>query len=179
MNANLSQRLWKAFVAMLIMALVVLTGGMAYEAIGRLLDARPFPVRGRMVDIGRYRLNINCTGIGSPAGILESGLGESARSWIGVQSGVERFTRVCSYDRAGYGQSEPGPQPLQPSNCQRATYSIRENADARAICTGRAFLWWLQRAGLYRSLSERRSGSCRFLARRSGTVRTSERARPG
>jgi len=78
---------------MLIMALVVLTGGMAYEAIGRLLDARPFPVRGRMVDIGGYRLNINCTGIGSPAGILESGLGESARSWIGVQSGVERFTR--------------------------------------------------------------------------------------
>src|SRR6185437_7652754 len=69
-----------------------------------------FPVRGQMVDIGGYRLNILCTGIGTPTVILDSGLGEPALSWIGVQTGVERSTRVCSYDRAGYGHSDPGPQ---------------------------------------------------------------------
>ena len=153
MNANLSQRLWKAFVAMLIMALVVLTGGMAYEAIGRLLDARPFPVRGRMVDIGGYRLNINCTGIGSPAGILESGLGESARSWIGVQSGVERFTRVCSYDRAGYGQSDPGPQWRSSLQIARELHALLERAQVRGpyVLVGHSFGGYNVRvyAGLY------------------------------
>jgi hypothetical protein len=88
-NAKLSRRLRKALVTMLIMALVVPTGGMAYEAIGRLLDARRFPMQGQMVDIGGYSLNINCAGKGAPTVILESGLGEHARSRVEVQSGVE------------------------------------------------------------------------------------------
>jgi hypothetical protein len=43
----------------------MLTGGMSYEAIGRISDVRRFPVRGLKVDVGGYRLNINCTGVGS------------------------------------------------------------------------------------------------------------------
>jgi len=111
MNANLSRRFRKVLSAIAILTLATLTGGMSYEAIGRISDARRFPVRGQMVDVGGYRLNINCTGVGTPTVILDSGLGEPALSWIGVQSGVERFTRVCSYDRAGYGHSDPGPHP--------------------------------------------------------------------
>jgi pimeloyl-ACP methyl ester carboxylesterase len=111
-----------------IVALIALTGGMAYESIGRISDARRFPIRGRMVDIGGYRLNINCTGTGSPTVILDSGLGEPALSWNGVQAGVARFTRVCSYDRAGYGQSDPGPQPRSSLQVARELHALLERS---------------------------------------------------
>src|SRR6185369_5729131 len=39
------------------------------------------------------------------------GLGGSTADWGFVQPEVARFTRVCSYDRAGMGYSDPGPSP--------------------------------------------------------------------
>lgn len=57
------------------------------------------------------RLNVLCEGAGSPSVILESGAGGSTLDWHRVQSPLARLTRVCSYDRAGLGFSEPGPQP--------------------------------------------------------------------
>jgi pimeloyl-ACP methyl ester carboxylesterase len=106
------------------LTLLVLAGGIAYEVLGRVEDARRFPVRGRMVDIGGYRLNVDCTGSGTPTVILESGLGEHALSWLGVQRGVERFTRVCSYDRAGYGRSDPGPHPRSSRQIARELHAL-------------------------------------------------------
>jgi pimeloyl-ACP methyl ester carboxylesterase len=63
------------------------------------------------VDIGGYRLHLWCTGDGAPAVILDTGLGGSTADWGFVQPDVARFTRVCSYDRAGLGYSDPGPSP--------------------------------------------------------------------
>jgi pimeloyl-ACP methyl ester carboxylesterase len=85
--------------------------GACYQAIQTKVDLRRFPPRGRFVDLGGYKLDINCTGHGSPTVILESELGGLALSWQRVQSGIEKFTRVCSYDRAGYGWSNSGPMP--------------------------------------------------------------------
>jgi pimeloyl-ACP methyl ester carboxylesterase len=62
---------------------------------------------GRFVDIGGRSLRIDCAGAGSPSVILEAGLEQSGRGWHAVQSGVSAFTRVCSYDRAGLGNSDP------------------------------------------------------------------------
>ena len=36
-------------------------------------------------------------------------MGTAADTWASVQPEVARFTRVCSYDRAGLGQSDPAP----------------------------------------------------------------------
>jgi pimeloyl-ACP methyl ester carboxylesterase len=58
------------------------------------------------VDIGGYRLAAHCIGAGSPTVILESGAGSSSGSWRRVQPDVSRFTRVCSYDRAGLAFSD-------------------------------------------------------------------------
>jgi hypothetical protein len=80
MNTNLSRRLRKALSAIAILTLATLTGGMSYEAIGRVSNARRFPVRGQMVDVGGYRLNINRTRVGTPTVILDSGLREPALS---------------------------------------------------------------------------------------------------
>jgi len=56
-------------------------------------------------------MNIDCAGSGSPTVILEQGGGMPALGWTKVQPQVAHFTRVCSYDRAGYGWSESGPMP--------------------------------------------------------------------
>jgi len=42
---------------------------------------------------------------------LEAALGGSSISWSLVQPSVSRLTRVCSYDRAGFGWSDAGPLP--------------------------------------------------------------------
>ena len=56
-------------------------------------------------------MNMVCAGRGSPTVLLESGFGAAASAWSLVQPQLARSTRVCSYDRAGYGFSEPGPMP--------------------------------------------------------------------
>jgi pimeloyl-ACP methyl ester carboxylesterase len=66
---------------------------------------------GRLVDVGGFRLHIHCQGAGAPAVVLDAALGGSSLSWALVQPEVARVTRVCSYDRAGFGWSESGPLP--------------------------------------------------------------------
>jgi pimeloyl-ACP methyl ester carboxylesterase len=68
--------------------------------------ATPSP-SGARVDIGGRALFLSCTGTGAPTVVLEAGPGNGADTWAGVQPEIARFTRVCSYDRAGLGQSDP------------------------------------------------------------------------
>lgn len=70
---------------------------------------QPPTAPGRLVDIGGRRLHMNCTGTGSPTVIAESGSGAFSIDWALVQPEVAKFTRFCSYDRAGYAWSDPGP----------------------------------------------------------------------
>ena len=71
-------------------------------------DSTP-PPTGRLVDIGGRRLHVNCTGAGSPAVITESGSSSFSIEWALVQEQVAKFTRICSYDRAGFAWSDRGP----------------------------------------------------------------------
>ncbi|HYF63567.1 MAG TPA: alpha/beta hydrolase [Herpetosiphonaceae bacterium] len=105
------RRAWKivrriTLICVSLVALCLLAGMVA-----RLNLLRQHPAPGVLVDLGGYRLHLHCTGSGSPAVILESGQGELGLTWANVQPVVAKTTRVCSYDRAGYGWSEPGPQP--------------------------------------------------------------------
>ncbi len=70
--------------------------------------ATPSP-SGILVDIGGRALFLSCTGAGAPTVVLEAGSGSGADTWAEVQPEIARFTRVCSYDRAGLGQSDPAP----------------------------------------------------------------------
>lgn len=67
---------------------------------------------GRLTDLpdGR-KLNLVCAGRGAPTVLLESGFGANAGAWYKVQPTLASKTRVCAYDRAGYGFSDPGPDP--------------------------------------------------------------------
>ena len=72
----------------------------------------------KLVDIGSHRLFIHCIGEGSPTIVIDTGIGETYESWESVIESLSQSTRVCAYDRAGYGQSEIGPMPR---NGQRVT----------------------------------------------------------
>jgi pimeloyl-ACP methyl ester carboxylesterase len=66
---------------------------------------------GQLVDVGGFRLNLYCMGSGAPAVVFDSGWGDWAPAWSKVQPEVAKWTRACSYDRAGTGFSDPGPMP--------------------------------------------------------------------
>ena len=72
-------------------------------------DDAPLPI-GQMVDIGGRKLHIHCTGRGAPTVVIENGGAAFSFDWELVQPEVERFTRICTYDRAGYAWSDVGPE---------------------------------------------------------------------
>jgi pimeloyl-ACP methyl ester carboxylesterase len=97
--------------AIIAFTLLLICPGAAYEAIGSWRDSTRFPQHGKNVQAGSIKLNLDCSGQGGPTVVLESGGGMPAFAWFKVQPEVAKFTRVCSYDRAGYGWSGPGPEP--------------------------------------------------------------------
>jgi pimeloyl-ACP methyl ester carboxylesterase len=64
-----------------------------------------------LVDIGERSLFLDCRGSGSPTVVLEAGLTGDLRTWENVMPVVQKETRVCAYDRANIGRSEPAPTP--------------------------------------------------------------------
>ena len=102
---------------LLLCLLFLLLAGALYQARGAARDRRRHLAPGRLIDVGGYSLHIYCTGLGRPAVVLESGIGASALSWSLVQPQLSQLTRVCSYDRAGLGWSDPGPRPHSARQC--------------------------------------------------------------
>jgi pimeloyl-ACP methyl ester carboxylesterase len=72
-------------------------------------DRAPAPL-GKLVDIGGRKLHLHCTGMGSPTVIVENGSSGFSIDWSLVQPQVASFTRICTYDRAGFAWSDPGPE---------------------------------------------------------------------
>ena len=80
-------------------------GGL-YEVARERTDRTDFPMSGRLVDVGGYRLHLNCAGSGSPTVVLLPGAGEISSTWGWIAPTIARDARVCVYDRAGRGWSE-------------------------------------------------------------------------
>lgn len=67
------------------------------------------PPPGMLYDIGGYRLHIQSRGSGSPAAVMDSGLGGNSILWTNALLAVAEYTRACAFDRAGYAWSQPAP----------------------------------------------------------------------
>lgn len=83
----------------------------AYHALATNRIERQHPPPGQLVDVGGHRLHLLVRGEGSPTVVIDAGLAGASSDWEKVADGVATFTRVCTYDRAGYGWSDPGPRP--------------------------------------------------------------------
>ena len=69
-------------------------------------SAPPLPAPGRVIDLGGWRLHLNCSGHANPSRptiVLEASAGDFSVDWNLVQPLLASFARVCSYDRAGAG----------------------------------------------------------------------------
>ena len=64
-----------------------------------------------MVDVGTHRLHIQCWGAGRPTIVVDTGAKETYESWLPLIESLAKDTRVCAYDRAAHGKSDPGPMP--------------------------------------------------------------------
>ena len=114
----------------LAVTLGLLLAGYIYEPMAEAADAKAYPPPGQLVDVGGYRLHINCTGTGSPTVVIEAGLGDWSTSWGGyVQPEVAKTTRVCTYDRAGMGWSEAGPLPRDAAQSAKELHTLLQNAN--------------------------------------------------
>ncbi len=102
--------------------------GASYEAIAARGDAQAYPPPGRLIDVGGYRLHLQCVGTGSPAVVLDAGLGGTSLDWNLVQAEMGQTTQVCAYDRAGMGWSDPGPQPRTPGQIARELHTLLTKA---------------------------------------------------
>jgi pimeloyl-ACP methyl ester carboxylesterase len=131
-SANLSARAqpWLRYIAAGTLTLFVLLAitGAIYQSISIARDRRDYPMPGQLIDVGAYRMHIDCMGRGTPTVILDSGLGDSYISWRKVQPHIARFTRVCSYDRAGLGYSDSSPRPRTSKDFAQELHILLHNA---------------------------------------------------
>lgn len=71
------------------------------------------PAPGKLFDVYGHKMHLHCVGPegARPIVILEAGGGGFSKDWNAVQNFLESEVRICAYDRAGLGWSEPGPAP--------------------------------------------------------------------
>ena len=111
-------------VLVIIMAAILVAGAVAKANL-----AQKYPAPGQLVDVGGYQMHIYCTGQGSPTVMLEAGSGDSSLIWDKVQPEIAEFTRVCSYDRAGLGWSDPSPYPRTATTMMEELHTLMANAN--------------------------------------------------
>lgn len=76
------------------------------------LIADTYAEQGELVRLSDGRaLNLRCSGNGETVVLLEAGGTSDSTTWYRVQPRLAALTRVCAYDRAGYGFSDEGPLP--------------------------------------------------------------------
>ncbi|GIL15593.1 MAG: hypothetical protein BroJett039_07660 [Chloroflexota bacterium] len=108
---------------------IVIFAGCAYQALSEANDERAYPPPGQLIDVGGYKLHLYCIGDGAPTVILDAAFPAQVSNWIWVQSQIAKTTRVCSYDRAGHGWSDLGPEPRDAQQQARELKTLLEKAD--------------------------------------------------
>jgi pimeloyl-ACP methyl ester carboxylesterase len=93
--------------------LVLVIWGAAWQHFAEARDRARLPPPGVLVDVGGRRLHLRCEGVGSgPTVVMITGGGIPSVASYALQDQIAVYARVCSYDRAGLGWSDPSPEPL-------------------------------------------------------------------
>jgi pimeloyl-ACP methyl ester carboxylesterase len=108
--------------------LAILVLGFVFQAVSIEFDKRGYLPPGQMVNVNGHLMHIDCTGAGSPTVILEAGAYSYSTEWYWVQRQMSGTNRVCSYDRAGNGWSEPVAGPRDGLPLVRELHTLLHNA---------------------------------------------------
>jgi pimeloyl-ACP methyl ester carboxylesterase len=96
-------------VGLICLAGLLLVGGMSYQWISTKLDKNCYPPPGKLVDVGGFKLHLLIKGTDGPAVVIDTGLGGIGAEWNAIQTEISKFAQAITYDRAGYGWSDPSP----------------------------------------------------------------------
>jgi pimeloyl-ACP methyl ester carboxylesterase len=141
---------WRRVSEMSVLALVILLAatvgvGAAFNAVASQYFFSRHSAPGKLYEVDGYKMHLYCTGEGSPTLILDAGLGNDSLIWANVQPELSKITEVCSYDRAGFGWSEPRPKPR---DAKRLTDELHGLLAAAGV-TGPIILMGHSISGLY------------------------------
>lgn len=89
---------------------------------------RDHPVPGDFYSVEGKQAHLVCMGSGSPTVLLESAASARYTQWRKVQPDLSKITRVCSYDRAGHGWSQPRSGPRDAETIARELHSLLDHA---------------------------------------------------
>ena len=105
-----SLRVWYGLLmALVLVGIAIAATGAAYNTLSLRHYRKLAGVPGKLYDVGGYSMHLYCTGQGSPTIVLDSGLGDDFTIWAKVQPELSKVTRVCAYDRSGFGWSQIRP----------------------------------------------------------------------
>lgn len=110
-----------------VLGLASIGGG--YETVREATDANAYPMTGQLIDVGGHGLHLHCTGSGSPTVVLEPGAGDFSSVMGWVSPAVAGDTRVCVYDRAGRGWSEPTDVPQDATQIATDLHTLLQRGD--------------------------------------------------
>ena len=140
-HAQLRSRLGRVLLYPLIALLAIASIGGGYETVMEAVEARAHPMPGQLVDIGGHRLHLSCTGSGSPTVVLEPGGGEMSAVLGWIEPAVAADTRVCVYDRAGRGWSEPADAPQDATQIATDLHALLQRGEVAGpyVMAGHSF----------------------------------------
>lgn len=100
------KRLRRGLVVVLLLLTLLVGIGMVYQTTASTQDRETYAPTGQLFEVNGHAMHLYCIGEGSPTVILEAGVGGNTLLWTYIQPAIAEVTRVCAYDRAGYGWSE-------------------------------------------------------------------------
>ena len=119
----------RSFVGISILIFVAAIAGMIYQTAASEADQRRYPPPGVLVNVDGYKMHIYCMGEGSPTILLDHVAGGSSVDWSLIQPKLAEHTRVCAYDRAGFGWSDYNPAPRTMQQQVHELHSLLQGAN--------------------------------------------------
>ncbi len=106
--------------------------GVAFQEFAAARDRDALPPPGRLVDVGDgRRMHLRCAGAGGPTILLEGGATAFVAAWDWIQPALARHARVCAYDRAGLGWSDPATGRLDGAHAVERLHTLLARAGER------------------------------------------------
>ena len=119
--------------------MVAVSAALGFQALLSHLSLRDNPPPGRMIGVNGRQVYVRCAGEGSPTVILQAG--HISLTWMSVFSKISELTRVCTYDRPGYGWSEPANSPRTAETMVQELRMLLQAADIKPpyVLVGHSF----------------------------------------
>ena len=128
-----------------VLAFLLAASAYLYHWLASRRERHRFPPPGELIDVGGYRMHLHVLGEGGPTVVLDSALAGSSLSWSEIQPEVARFTKVVSYDRAGFGWSDRGTKPRTLHHMTLELHELLSKADVDGpfVLVGHSYGGWM------------------------------------